>query len=129
MTLKDSGYEIESAPVKSFFEKRIKQVDYEMAKFFTSGNLLLSSYNKVEALRWWMRQKKLNPKRVVFVDDNIDNAYSMYRHFYQEPHVHSYWFTPPVTGREEKTVQESRMIFEDIARTQQAERRKNKEEK
>jgi len=124
--LKDSGYDMECSPVKSVFEKRTKEIDFQGSKFFTCSNLLLSYYNKVEALKWWIEQKKLNPKRIVFVDDNSDNAYSMYLHFSQKesPCVHSFWYVPPHTGRDEKNIEEARAIFKYIAEQQLQQRTK-----
>ena len=54
-------------------------------KIARMGNLLAARYNKPEAFEYWLRscapQDMPIPKQLAFVDDNSDNAVSMFMHF------------------------------------------------
>lgn len=54
-------------------------------KIARMANLLAARYNKPEAFEYWLRNcapsGKPSPTRLAFVDDNSDNAVSMFMHF------------------------------------------------
>ena len=115
--LLECNYDVENSTVKSFYQKRAKLVDFQGTKFFSCNNLLLSSYNKAEALQWWINERKIQPKRVIFVDDNSDNAFSVFVGISNvfKCSVHSYWYTPPAFGKDENASPEMRKYFLYIA--------------
>eukprot|EP01091_Cochliopodium_minus_P012301 TRINITY_DN3697_c0_g1_i1.p1 TRINITY_DN3697_c0_g1~~TRINITY_DN3697_c0_g1_i1.p1 ORF type:complete len:387 (+),score=107.39 TRINITY_DN3697_c0_g1_i1:60-1220(+) len=125
--LKESDYDLEYSSVRSFYEKRAKEISHEGAKFYSCNNLLLSKYNKAEALIWWLKEKKMNPKRIIFVDDNSDNAFSVYMHICNTTQIsiHSYWYTPPSYGKDELSDQEMRKMFLYISQNKQLSLKQN----
>ena len=50
-------------------------------KLAMKGNTVAARYNKPEGLQAWMEREGLAPDRIVFVDDNSDNTFSMFVHF------------------------------------------------
>jgi hypothetical protein len=59
-------------------------------------------------LQLYVRQENLTPRLIVFVDDNIVNAYNVYSELSSAcaasgTVVRSYWFEPPPQGRNEVT--------------------------
>jgi hypothetical protein len=52
-------------------------------KICVLGNTIASGYNKIDALNWFLAERRLTDRvrRVVFVDDNVDNVMSVFQHF------------------------------------------------
>jgi len=92
-------------------------------KLGTMGNVICASYNKPQAVEYFLQSRKLNAKTVVFVDDNSDNVYSMFVHFASKetqeglkaPAVWSCWYPPPPGGREEVFDETSQTIVKRLA--------------
>lgn len=74
----------------------------KLAKFY---NTYCSKLNKSEALEAFTKTDEgMRRKRLLFVDDNSDNAWNMFE-FFAHAHlgftIFSFWFTPPATGKSE----------------------------
>jgi len=50
-------------------------------KIAMMGHVIAARYNKPEGLQAWLRREGLTPHTVAFVDDNSDNAFSMFMSF------------------------------------------------
>ena len=50
-------------------------------KIAMMGHVVAARYNKPEGLEAWLTREGLRPKALAFVDDNSDNAFSMFMHF------------------------------------------------
>ena len=50
-------------------------------KIAMMGNLVAARYNKPEGLQAWLKREGLAPQNIAFVDDNSDNAFSMFMSF------------------------------------------------
>jgi hypothetical protein len=66
-------------------------------KLAMMGNVIAARYNKPEGLNAWLAREALTPTRLAFVDDNSDNAFSMFMHFAtrEKEHVTKYSDTAP----------------------------------
>jgi hypothetical protein len=83
----------------------------QMARY---GNLIAAKYNKAEAVEYFVKEqvaKGYPCKRVVFVDDNIDNVFGVFSYFANREvadpvnvatTVRSVWYEPPQDGHGEK---------------------------
>lgn len=88
--------------------------DIDGVKVARFGRVLCSKYNKPEALQLFLQQDQLTPSTIVFVDDNLTNAFNMFAtHAAQSStttsQLHSFWFEPPAGGKEE-TVRDERAM-------------------
>ena len=50
-------------------------------KIAMMGHVVAARYNKPEGLMSWLEREGLTPERLAFVDDNSDNAFSMFMAF------------------------------------------------
>lgn len=76
--------------------------DRDGVKVARYGRVLCSKYNKPEALQLFLAQERLAPANVVFVDDNLTNAFNMFAaHQGAAAALHSFWYEPPPGGKEE----------------------------
>jgi len=111
-------------------QKIIKDVMTEQAQVHTIQDvqiamldtLLASRYNKAQAIDLFARHNNLKPSCIVFVDDNVDNAFNVFLHYAQNqlkesttsesaPTVISFWYQPPKTGREEACQELYKSLF------------------
>jgi hypothetical protein len=89
--------------------------DIDGVKVARFGRVLCSKYNKPEALQLFLQQDQLAPRTIVFVDDNLTNAFNMFAtHAAAQAtsatsQLHSFWFEPPAGGKEE-TVRDERAM-------------------
>ena len=58
-------------------------------KLAMMGHIIAARYNKPEGLLAWLRREELAPHRLAFVDDNSDNAFSMFMHFASAERQHA----------------------------------------
>jgi len=66
---------------KEVMEERAVEFQYDNIRLARRGNTVCARYNKAEAFKWFLEHKKIKPKRLIFVDDNSDNVYSMFMHW------------------------------------------------
>lgn len=80
----------------------------QMARF---GNLIAAKYNKAQAVQWFVKEQQERGhacKRILFVDDNMDNVFGVFGFFASreaaapDTSVFSVWFEPPAEGNPEK---------------------------
>lgn len=101
-------------------------IDCDGVKIARYGNVFCSKYNKPEALRLFLQQESLTPKRIVFADDNLTNCFNMFMEFAAKQeqgnetgncerddwfvfmslslvdlNVTCFWYEPPSTGHAE----------------------------
>lgn len=73
-------------------------------------DVMCCKYNKPEALQLFIEQEKLQPKQILFVDDNLTNAFNVFsvRAALNDPEceTHVYWYEPPEGGRAESVSDE-----------------------
>jgi len=102
---------------KEVLVERAQEVVYKNVKLATRGNTISARYNKAEAFNYFLERENLQPKRIVFVDDNSDNVFSMFMYWAKrqlkkeditedageeveeeklKPDVYSVWYPPPV---------------------------------
>ena len=99
-------------------------------KLAMKGNTVAARYNKPEGLQAWMDREGLSPDKLVFVDDNSDNAFSMFLHFATlekthakeggakpaPPSVCSIWYPPESANTEENFDKTTRELLLRLSR-------------
>eukprot|EP01127_Copromyxa_protea_P010487 TRINITY_DN2551_c0_g1_i1.p1 TRINITY_DN2551_c0_g1~~TRINITY_DN2551_c0_g1_i1.p1 ORF type:complete len:434 (+),score=82.92 TRINITY_DN2551_c0_g1_i1:1278-2579(+) len=73
----------------------------KLAKLY---NTYCSKLNKSEAMEAFVKTEECAGRtRLLFVDDNSDNAWNMFEYFANRPEytIFSWWFTPPASGKSE----------------------------
>jgi hypothetical protein len=112
--------------------KEIALVMHEQAEEFTvndnvklarTGNIICARYNKPEAVESFVASLKKPIDRILFVDDNSDNAWNVFAYFAHKqlagmptPTVHSFWYCPPLDGRAENSDEAQRDLLLKLAK-------------
>jgi hypothetical protein len=100
-------------------------------KLAIKGHTVAARYNKPEGLQAWMDREGLAPDKLVFVDDNSDNAFSMFLHFATlekqhakeggaakpvPPSTCSIWYPPESASTEENFDKTTRQLLLRLSR-------------
>ena len=100
-------------------------------KIAMMGHVVAARYNKPEGLMSWLEREGLTPERLAFVDDNSDNAFSMFMAFAALEKAHraevgkkaiappiccSVWYPPETSATQENFDAATREMLEALSK-------------